>query len=242
MSVNLVKSKITMSIITGTIILGFDVSQGYCSVAISRGYDLLASIKLKDTSQQAERLIPTIEETLSQAGLTYEDINYIATTTGPGSFTGIRIGLAAAQGLLLSLNAKAIAVTNFETICYRTFEQVKKIDYLVALVNAYREESYYQIFDSQAEAITLPDMITNGEVSDVIAKLRGKIFCSGSGLSNIIDKLDLNQVSYLPRFPVPDARTVCRAAFKKIESGSYSSELNPLYIRKPDAKLPTKKL
>ncbi|MDF2964876.1 MAG: glycoprotease family protein [Rickettsiaceae bacterium] len=222
------------------IILGFDVSQGYCSVAVSREYEILASIKLKDLSQQAEKLIPTIEEALKQAGLDYLDINYIATTTGPGSFTGIRIGLAAAQGLLLSLGATPIAITNFDTLCYRAFEQMKKIDYFVAIINAYRGESYYQIFNSAAEAIIMPDIAENEVFPEITAKLSGNIICAGSGLLNIIGQLDLEKVKYLPRFPVPDARTVCRAAHKKLQTKDFSTNLNPLYIRKPDAKLPSK--
>ncbi|MCC2646080.1 MAG: translation initiation factor [Rickettsiaceae bacterium] len=223
-----------------SIILGFDVSQGYCSVAVSNEYQILSSIKLKDTSQQAEMLIPTIEEALIQAKLEYRDIEYIATTTGPGSFTGIRIGLAASQGLLLSLDAKPIAITNFDTICFRAFEQMKKIDYLVTLVNAYRAESYYQIFNSAAEPITLPDIVKNEDIPQIINKLTGNIICAGSGLNSIIPNLNLSKTIYLPRFPIPDARTVCRTAYKKIQSGEYSSNLDPLYIRKADAKLPSK--
>jgi tRNA threonylcarbamoyladenosine biosynthesis protein TsaB len=224
------------------IILGFDVSQGLCSVAISNGFEILSSIKLREPSQQAEMLIPVIEETLKNAKLEYNDINYISTTTGPGSFTGIRIGLAAAAGLLISLKATPVAITNFDTICYRTLEQIKNADYIVAIVNAYRQECYFQIFNREGEAITLPDMCNNSEILEIIAKLPGKVWCAGSGLVNIIAHLNSRGCNYLPRFSVPDARTICRTAYKQIKSEIYSSELNPLYIRKPDAKLPSKLL
>ncbi len=222
------------------IILGFDVSQGFCSVAISNEFQILSSIKLQETSQQAEMLIPLIEEALIQAKLDYNNINYIATSTGPGSFTGIRIGLAAAQGLLISLTAQPIAVTNFDVICYRVLEQVRHLDYIVTIVNAYRQECYYQIFNRESEAITMPSMCTNDKILEVVARLPGKVWCAGSGLLNIIPQFNVTGINYLPRFPIPDARTICRTAYKHLTLGINASELNPLYIRKPDAKLPSK--
>lgn len=91
--------------------LGFDTSAAYCSATLMRD-DVILSAKHEDmTKGQAERLIPLIEEVLSEAAMTWADIDRIGVGTGPGNFTGIRISIAAARGLALSLNIPAIGIS-----------------------------------------------------------------------------------------------------------------------------------
>ena len=221
-----------------TLILGFDVSQGVCNVAISNDSFILAFNKIHENLKQAEMLIPTIELTLKQANKTYQDLDYITTTNGPGSFTGIRIGLSAAQALSLALQAKIFTITNFELICQRFRNQVLQFDFLVTIVNAYRQESYWQVFDSNFTPVTAPSLNSNLEIATLIQKFEGLVYIAGNGAENImINNNYNNKIIFLPRFPIPDARFVCRAAHSKIINKSYNLELEPLYIRSPDAKI-----
>ena len=80
-------------------ILAFDVSNNSCSVAISAGQEILAYREDLRPSMQAEILILLIERALQSINYDYKDIDYLALTNGPGSFTGIRIGLATAEGI-----------------------------------------------------------------------------------------------------------------------------------------------
>lgn len=218
-------------------ILAFDTSYGKCSVALSKNDMLIEQISIFEDSVQAEKLVPTIEQILSNNNLNYQNIDYIATTTGPGSFTGIRIGLATARALSLASNIKPIAMTSFDLINFRINEHFKNYDYSIAVINAYRNQCYYLITDTKNKKVTTPLLIENKDFNQVINNLNGNIVISGSALINLPLRSD---ITYLPRFPYPEARIMCRLAYTLISTKSYNSTLEPLYIRPPDAKISIK--
>ena len=91
--------------------LGFDTSAAHCAAALLRGDTVLAHLSEEMTKGQAERLFPLLEGLLAQTGLAWRDLNVIGVGIGPGNFTGIRIAVAAARGLALSLGIPAVGVT-----------------------------------------------------------------------------------------------------------------------------------
>jgi len=98
------------------LVLAFDTSAAHCAVALLCGHDLLAARVDEMARGQAEHLMPMMVEILSGAGLDWPDLAAIGVGVGPGNFTGIRISVAAARGLALSLEIPAIGVTGFEAI------------------------------------------------------------------------------------------------------------------------------
>jgi tRNA threonylcarbamoyladenosine biosynthesis protein TsaB len=215
-------------------ILGFETASSRCSVAIAEGNDILAADLLTSPSMQAEELLGMIGATLAKAQLTLEDIEYLVVTNGPGSFTGIRIGLATALGLVMATQIRPIVVSNLETINFRIREQFRGFDYAATIIDAYRGECYFQVFDKQNQMIYEPLLLKLEDVRTELDKLKGVIVCGGS----TCHKLMLDKARILPRFPNPDARILCRLAYTKILKNNYSSNIEPLYIRLPDAKLP----
>ncbi|MEM7471837.1 MAG: tRNA (adenosine(37)-N6)-threonylcarbamoyltransferase complex dimerization subunit type 1 TsaB [Pseudomonadota bacterium] len=99
-------------------ILGFDTSGPYCSVTLLADDVVRAQCHVEMVKGQAERLMPLIEQTLHEAGTNYTDLTRLAVGTGPGNFTGIRISVAAARGLALSLGIPALGVTLFEALAH----------------------------------------------------------------------------------------------------------------------------
>lgn len=218
------------------IILGLDTSHSKCSVAISDGDKIINTLSSINSSAQAEELMLMIEQVLKQSYLDYNDINYLAVCKGPGSFTGVRIGLAAARGIIMASKIRPVALNSLEAINFRTLHAVKNFNYSIALINAYRGQVYAQGFDSEGKSIDVPVLINLSEANDYISQFKGIVAISGSGLE-CMNTLP-GQAILLPRFTQPEARSICRLANMQIESGSYSSDLLPLYIRLPDAKLP----
>ena len=97
-------------------ILAFDTSGPWCAVAVTAGDQVLAHRHEALARGQGERLFPAIEDALAEAGLAWRDLVAIGVGTGPGNFTGIRIGVAAARGLALGLGVPAVGVTRFEAL------------------------------------------------------------------------------------------------------------------------------
>jgi len=95
------------------IILALDCAGGGCGVCVTQGNVVLALTEERMDRGQDSRLVPLIEETLAQAGVTYADLDRIAVTRGPGSFTGLRIALACARALGLAAGKPVIGIDRF---------------------------------------------------------------------------------------------------------------------------------
>jgi len=98
---------------TPPLILGLDTSGPYCAAAIARGDTIMASAAEEMPRGQAERLMTLLEELLSAQGVGWADLDALAVGTGPGNFTGIRIGVSATRGLALGLGLPAYGVDGF---------------------------------------------------------------------------------------------------------------------------------
>ena len=96
--------------------LGFDTSAAHCAAALLQGDRVLAQCHEDMARGQAERLFPLLEEMLTSAGVDWRDLSVIGCGTGPGNFTGIRISVAAARGLALSLGIPAVGVSVTEAM------------------------------------------------------------------------------------------------------------------------------
>jgi len=98
------------------IVLAIDTSLDACAVAIARDGIVLAALSETMNRGQAERLAPMVREAAEAAGVAFKQIDRIAATTGPGSFTGVRVGLSFARALALSLNTPCIGVSTLEAL------------------------------------------------------------------------------------------------------------------------------
>jgi tRNA threonylcarbamoyladenosine biosynthesis protein TsaB len=220
-----------------TTILAFDVSNNSCSVSIARGQNILADEEDLRPSMQAENLLLLIEKALKFAKLEYTDIDYLAFTNGPGSFTGIRIGLAAAEGILIASKIKAVPISNFEMAYYRLARFVKSFDKALVLLNAYRGQLYYQQFDNIGHKgeFGIIDITAVGSLLQQHEDER--IIVAGSGVPVVYDQIEnMAGITILPRCERIKATNICRYADEKIKQGDFS-KVEPLYIRPPDAKV-----
>ncbi len=137
-----------------TPLLAIDTAAPRLQLALLRGEH--ADTIVEDMSQgQAERIFPAIDELLGRGGLTYKDLVRIAVTTGPGSFTGLRIGLSAARGLGLALGVPVVGVPSLLALSLPV-----TCAHAAVLLDARRDEAYFQAFSGPAipasEALLLP--------------------------------------------------------------------------------------
>ncbi|WP_419234750.1 tRNA (adenosine(37)-N6)-threonylcarbamoyltransferase complex dimerization subunit type 1 TsaB [Rickettsia endosymbiont of Nabis limbatus] len=222
-------------------ILAFDTANNTASVALSYNDNILAYAEELHPSMQAENLMPMIEQVMKASHCSYDELDYLAVTNGPGSFTGIRIGLACAKGILFAKeNIKGIAVSNFEHAYFRAIRQVKDYDKIYVFLNAYRSQLYLKIFDKSGKA-NEPLLIDFDYAIELLKNEEGNIVCCGSGLEFIYTQVkNLPNIIILPRFARVKAFIICRyVASLLANSAELNSAIEPLYIRPPDAKIST---
>lgn len=115
-------------------------------------------------SQQAEKLLSLIELTLEQAKINLEDLDLISVSCGPGSFTGVRIGLAAALGMQTNSKCQFIALSNFQILAWQHKNYKQNIS---VLIEAGRGEFYYQKFDPSLCFLSTPEIITEDKILEI---------------------------------------------------------------------------
>ncbi len=118
-----------------------------------------ADTLVEDMQQgQAERIFPAIAELLARNGLAYANLTRVAVTTGPGSFTGLRIGLSAARGLALALDIPAVGVPSLLALSLAC-----ACDPVAVLLDARRDEAYFQLFSGPAIPVGPPAILAMDE-------------------------------------------------------------------------------
>lgn len=223
-------------------ILAFDTALTSCSAAVIRNGVILSEIFEDRSRGQAERLLPMCQEVCIQAGLDFKDLDAVAVTRGPGTFTGVRIGLAAARGMALALDRPLIGVTTLEVTARNFFGSAgKNFSSRIAVCHdARRSEVYMQLFDlKEGEAVPAshPGAIPLNEVEQ---NLEGRVVTmTGTGAEMV--KPFLSQ-AVLERLDFPDMPTEANGgmaglmAWEKLAGGDeLADEVTPLYLRPPDA-------
>lgn len=224
-------------------ILAFDTALNACSVAITDDHDVLAHIHEKRRRGHAETLMPMIEGLMGGIGLAYRDIDLIAVTVGPGTFTGLRIGLAAARGMSLAARKPLVGVTTLEALAAAVPEEMTQERPVIATADARRGEIYLQSFDvSGGDKIISP--LTPAKACKIETALASagveKAVVVGSGGSLLQNQPGFDEARYriLDLDEDPDARHVARIAVCRGMPPRNSAPPAPLYLRAPDAKLP----
>jgi tRNA threonylcarbamoyladenosine biosynthesis protein TsaB len=209
------------------ITLALDTCVDACSVAILAGDETLAWISEPMHRGHQERLAPMAAEALDRAGLRPAALDRIAVTVGPGSFTGLRVGLAFAKGLALALERPCIGVGTLEALALARAEP-----FVVACLDARRDRLYLQVFVDR-RAVMAPDILDIDAAAARLAELArgGPMALVGSGAPLIAGALI---GAALDAAATPDPAVLARIAADR-PAGAMP---RPLYLRAPDAKAP----
>lgn len=217
-------------------VLAFDTSMAACSVALWRGEAgrLHHRFALMERGH-AEALFPMIEAVMEEAALGFDDLDRIAVTSGPGTFTGVRAGVAAARGLALGCGAPVVAATSLEVMAHGALARLGAGSCAGGLLIAHdarRGELYVQLFDAKAQARTEPALATPGEAA-ALALEAGLIAGSGAALvATEAAEIGARVAATLPNL-LPEAAHLAQLAATRAPS---ERQVSPLYLRPPDAK------
>ena len=216
-----------------TVLLSIDTSIGPCSVAISRGAEILAYAHIEDFHQQSKQLVPLCESALKVAGLTYQDMDGVCATVGPGSFTSIRVGMATAKATAFALSKPYYGVSTLQVIASAHTNSTIPI---LAAFDAHRGEAYVQLFNADVTSVGEPEALPYAELLSKYTQ--SELMVVGNAAPKIKELLSGMTSWKFSQENVPDARKV--SAFVNANIGKNESvfSASPIYIRPPDAKIP----
>jgi tRNA threonylcarbamoyladenosine biosynthesis protein TsaB len=207
-------------------LLAVDTALGACSVAVLDGDTVLAHQFVEMTRGHAEALAPMVDEIMRQAGVSFSALDRLAVTTGPGTFTGQRVGLAFMRGLRVGLKKPLIGVTTLEAMAAATERKRAAV-----IHDAKRDEAYLSLWENGAiilEPVVMP-------FADAIARIRAFGSCALCGTGAALAGEALGSAFAVTDIRQPDALWVARLAIARPVPHLPPA---PLYLRAPDAKLP----
>ncbi len=214
-------------------VLAIDTALGACAAAVldARAGAMLASESHSMVRGHAEALMPLIARVMDAARCEFADLDRIAVTVGPGSFTGLRVGIAAARAIALAAGKPAIGLSTLSALA-APHVAARQDHIILAAVDARNEQVYFHVFAPNGTTIVTPRL--DRVRAAVIAVPTGPTIITGSGAELVAAAWPSRGT--LPRVdmrPAPDIGWVARLGAAAQDEGAPPK---PLYLRRPDAR------
>lgn len=216
------------------LILALDTASIYCAVALIRNKSIVSCISERMSKGHAEKLIGQIAQATNQANITLDQVDRIAVNIGPGSFTGVRIGVSTARALALALEIPAIGVNALEALATQANKQ-DLTSAITVVIEAGRGMFYHQNFNNDFTAMNSPSLKT---LEQIISDLPQQTILTGPATDIIVQHLQHNNVD---RARIID-QIPCEAADISVYANLAANKQTPthppcpLYLRDADAK------
>ena len=223
----------------GLLILAIETATGCGSVALTRGDvhagTVLAEYSLYPELAHSRRLLGMVEEILSAAQVSWQAIDALAVSQGPGSFTGLRIGMAAAQGLAFAVNKPLIGVPTLDALRAQVAQTNKTI---CCLLDA-RKNQVYAALDRNGVTSASPDACLACTPAQLAARINEPTLCCGPGIRVCATILEAHpQIEILPAsLFFPRAASLGLVAAGLAGQGFPQPPARPFYVRASEAEI-----
>lgn len=206
-------------------ILCIDTSSKLCSVAILEDTTLINKLELDNGLTHSETLMPLIKKLLDESNLSLKDINLLVSDVGPGSFTGIRIGVATIKAFSDSLNIPCVGISSLEVLAYN----VKSYGLICSTIDCKNDNCYFALYELKDDVYSVLENPCAKTISEVIDLLNTKY--SNKSIEFVGDGIkDKSAINIL------DIKNLGIAGFKKfIANNNVSEDVLPMYLKKPQA-------
>lgn len=217
-------------------ILSITTSSPICGVSILEDCSPIKEITLNNGLTHSETLMPIIKQILDETNLKLSDIDLLVSDIGPGSFTGIRIGISTIKAFADSLDIKTIGINSLEALSYN----ITDYGIICSLIDARKDNVYSEIFEKINENHIIRRNSSFENIDNLLLELKNleldyDITFVGNGAINYKEKI----LNYLPNSKFSDtndlsATNVGIAGFYNYKKGTFS-DIEPLYLRKSEA-------
>lgn len=216
------------------LVFAIDTALDSCAAAVldTEARQFLAREALPMKRGHAEALMPLIARVMAQFGAGFEALDRIAVTTGPGSFTGLRVGISAARGLALAAGKDAVGLTTLASYAAPQVRQ-QQDDPILAVIDARHDHVYCQLVSGRGETLVEPAVTPIGEVFGMARY--GRLRIVGNAAQILADRWPerLDPPALIDAQPAPDIEWV---AWGGAFADPASALPKPFYLRAPDAK------
>ncbi|MEO0526052.1 MAG: tRNA (adenosine(37)-N6)-threonylcarbamoyltransferase complex dimerization subunit type 1 TsaB [Bacteroidota bacterium] len=212
-------------------ILNIETATTNCSVSIAKNGEIIALKENNSASySHSEELHNFIREALFGASLSFQDLNAIAVSKGPGSYTGLRIGVSAVKGLCFSLDIPLISVPTLESMAHQV--TLGTADFIIPVLDARRMEVYSLVLDGTHHRVRETKAEIVDETSFQEFAKKGKVHLVGSGAEKCRTLLKTSNFSFDTSI-VPSAREMGKISYQKFTTNDFEdvAYFEPYYLK-----------
>lgn len=216
-------------------VLTFDTSTAWCNVCVSYRQKVIVCESHYLPQAHSRELIPLIQKVLHDAQLTFKEIDRIATIMGPGSFTGLRVGLATAQGISFALNVPIVGMSAFRAYAHTLRSEKKVEDNILTIIDTQKTDIYCQLFDKMGNPLKEPEVLSPSRIAEYVGE---ELFVlTGDGANKVTPFLDeLGKLyEYTPLTQAQLCQNLSLYA-EKIPPTNYG-KIEPFYLSPPQVTL-----
>lgn len=226
-------------------LLAIETATDVCSAAVADESGLLGVTSLFRPRSHAEHLVPMIQDLVARCGLRFTDVSAVAVSAGPGSYTGLRIGVSTAKGLAFSTGAAMVAVPTLEAFAHRIVTLVAPGEMVLPVLDARRSQVYSAAFvrtTSGLDPIEPSGTRSIEEVSGWIAEAGSPVHVLGDGPTLLSFPANSDLELRCHASVQPSADTVAHLGIRAFTAGDIveTASLEPMYLREFVAKTPTR--
>ena len=223
-------------------ILAIDTATQVSSVAVLKEGRLLAELTMQGKLTHSETLLPHIEQVLKMAAVAKEELTGIAVSNGPGSFTGLRIGLAAAKAMSYVLGIPLVGVSTLQALAYQLPAPGVRV---MCLLDAQKGNAYVESYRWENNSLQVVDSVQVAKITDIVAacaNMNEQVILLGDAVQKkVAGKLELpaNVSVAPPHIVMPRAACVAILGQAKLLAGETDNvmDLEPVYIRRSEAEV-----
>ncbi len=214
-------------------ILCLETSSTMCSVCITANDKVIAYKEINNGYSHSENLHVFIQDVLKEAKLTVKQISAVAVSKGPGSYTGLRIGVSSAKGLCYALRIPLISIDTLQSMAYAV-AQIKQGDILFCpMLDARRMEVYCAVYDKNLETIVPVNALVLDETTVEVFNLNKPVCFFGDGMTKAKPLLQSKEHSLFIEDIFPSSLSMATLAFKKFTAKQFEdvAYFEPFYLK-----------